>query len=251
MSEIARSGFRNEDWIASEFNNWQNSDWASKWLSIMGYNHPRKICAQTTRKMGYFNKADILVLIDDNVEWLSAKKFTASFNQIDKRWVKKFAKIWKMPDEIIETLKMYCGEEGYRPVDCKANETTVHQHRFLLNEMSTDRQNNIVSFFNKNKKRIIRDVVAGTKRAAARWMLVVEDSNGIPKRSALLPIEVVIQHCVGHVYITERGNLRIGNITVQRKGGDSGKPTAQMLQFKFSPKQLFDLKDGRFCCKVG
>lgn len=64
----------------------------------MGYNRPGKVCAQATRKMGFFNKADVLSLVDDNVEWISTKKFTASFNQIDKRWVRTFAELWNMPD---------------------------------------------------------------------------------------------------------------------------------------------------------
>ena len=45
-----------------------------------------RLCSQTTRKMGFFNKADIIVLVEGNVEWISVKKFTASFNQIDKKW---------------------------------------------------------------------------------------------------------------------------------------------------------------------
>ncbi len=58
------------------------------------------MCAQTTRNIGFFNKADVLVLVDNNVEWVSVKKFTASFNQIDKRRVDEFAKLWHMPDYI-------------------------------------------------------------------------------------------------------------------------------------------------------
>jgi len=37
-----------------------------------------------------------------------------------------------------------------------------------------------------------------------------------------------------------RGNFRIGRITKQRKGGDGGRPTANMLQFKINPAELFD-----------
>lgn len=246
MSEIALSGFRNEDWIVSEFNNWTSSTWALNWLSAMGYDKPKKVCAQTTRKMGFFYKADVLTLIDDNVEWVSVKKFTASFNQIDKNWVKKFADLWNMPNEITETLRMYCGEAGHRPIDStEPITTTTYPHRFLLNELPSDRQAALISFFNKNKRRIVRDVVAGRGKTAARWMLVVEELCGIPKRSALLPVDTVVQHCTGPASITKLGNLKLGRITIQRKGGDSGKSTAQMLQFKFSPKELFEVQGAR------
>ena len=44
----------------------------------------------------------------------------------------------------------------------------------------------------------------------------------------------------GNIEITKRGNFKIGRITMQRKGGDSGRQTAKMLQFKINPAELFD-----------
>ena len=44
----------------------------------------------------------------------------------------------------------------------------------------------------------------------------------------------------GNTTITKQGNIKIGNITVQRKGGDAGRKTSQMLQFKINPCLLFD-----------
>jgi dissimilatory sulfite reductase (desulfoviridin) alpha/beta subunit len=46
----------------------------------------------------------------------------------------------------------------------------------------------------------------------------------------------------GTVVITRNGNLKIGGITMQRKGGDGGRETAKMLQFKINPAKLFDTK---------
>ena len=60
-------------------------------------------------------------------------------------------------------------------------------------------------------------------------------------RWILKPINVVINHFGnGDVIITKQGNIKIGNITMQRKGGDGGRKTAQMLQFKINPAELFD-----------
>ncbi|MCA9037680.1 MAG: hypothetical protein KDA91_21250, partial [Planctomycetaceae bacterium] len=42
----------------------------------------------------------------------------------------------------------------------------------------------------------------------------------------------------GPVTVTPRGSIRIGQITMQRKGGDAGRPTANMLQFKINPALL-------------
>jgi hypothetical protein len=46
----------------------------------------------------------------------------------------------------------------------------------------------------------------------------------------------------GKVEMTRAGNLKIGRVTMQRKGGDGGRETARMLQFKINPVQLFDAK---------
>lgn len=44
----------------------------------------------------------------------------------------------------------------------------------------------------------------------------------------------------GDIRITSQGSLKIGNIGMQRKGGDNGRETAKMLQFKIDPVMLFD-----------
>lgn len=44
----------------------------------------------------------------------------------------------------------------------------------------------------------------------------------------------------GEIIITNRESFRIGKITMQRKGGDGGRNTANMLQFKINPAELFD-----------
>jgi len=43
----------------------------------------------------------------------------------------------------------------------------------------------------------------------------------------------------GEIEITNRGNFKIGRITMQRKGGDGGRDTSKMLQFKVNPIELF------------
>jgi len=46
----------------------------------------------------------------------------------------------------------------------------------------------------------------------------------------------------GKVEISPRGSLKIGKITMQRKGGDGGRETANMLQFKLDPAEIFSIK---------
>ena len=44
----------------------------------------------------------------------------------------------------------------------------------------------------------------------------------------------------GDVCLSPRKSLNIGKILMQRKGGDNGRPTANMLQFKINPVELFE-----------
>lgn len=172
----------------------------------MGHARPKKVCAQATRKMGFFNKADVLVLVDECVEWVSVKKFTASFNQIDKRWVKDFAKMWRMPEDVADSLRMYCGESGFRPAYC-ANPAarTRDGRRFFMDELSDARQKKILSFFGKNRNQIIKDVMAGRGRGAAKWMLLVEGGEGASPKSTLLSMTEAVRHCTGPASITKKG----------------------------------------------
>ena len=59
--------------------------------------------------------------------------------------------------------------------------------------------------------------------------------------STICEIKKVICHYDGPVLITKRGNLKLGKITIQRKGGNGGGKSAQMLQFKFPPMDILQL----------
>lgn len=72
---------------------------------------------------------------------------------------------------------------------------------------------------------------------------MVAQKESVVNRVKLVKIEDAIRYfCEGKVEITSRGNLKIGRITMQRKGGDGGRDTAKQLQFKMNPAELFDVK---------
>ena len=247
MSKIAKSGFITEDQVVYEFHNWHNSKHAKKWLEAMGYFKVKSVNANTTRSMGKNSKADVIVTIKDSNNiiiaiGISIKKFTANFNQIDKRKIDNYQPMWNIPNDVIIILKKYCGQEGYRPKDMNPTPTVIDERRFFLNELTRNEQNKILEFFENNKSLIIKDILKGNEKPYADYMLVIEkDNDAAIKRSAITKIENAIKHYNGLAKITKRGNLRFGKITVQRKGGNNGGVTAQMLQFKFSPKEVFDL----------
>lgn len=91
-----------------------------------------------------------------------------------------------------------------------------------------------------NKALIVSDILKGRGKFAAEWMLVAQKIDN-EARWVLKPINYCLNFFGnGEIVITQRGNFRIGKITMQRKGGDNGRKTANMLQFKLNPAELFD-----------
>jgi hypothetical protein len=66
--------------------------------------------------------------------------------------------------------------------------------------------------------------------------------KAMPKtRWTLRRVEDVVRfYSEGPVTITRGGNLKIGRVTMQRKGGDGGRDTSKMLQFKINPALLLN-----------
>ncbi len=238
-SNTAKNGFKNEDDIAKKFNNWESDIEAQEWLKIMGYNLSEIEKVIAIKLHGY--KTDVQVQITIylkkaiSAENLSIKLVSnpQGFNQIDKRWTDKYVEMWEIPDDITYLLKLFTGE-------IKPEKSNVKdKRRMFLNEMNEDNQNKIIDFFTKNKILIISDIIKGRGLFSAGWMLVSLNIKG-EIYWTLKNINYAMNiFGNGEVKITNKGSLKIGQITMQRKGGDGGRDTANMLQFKINPAILF------------
>jgi len=90
---------------------------------------------------------------------------------------------------------------------------------------------------------IVTDLLKGRGRLSAEWMLVALKLEDIVSWT-LEPISVVLNYFGnGEIKQTTKGSLKIGRITMQRKGGDGGRKSANMLQFKINPVELLGYKD--------
>lgn len=157
------------------------------------------------------------------------------FNQIDKRWIDKYGEMWSIPLDIIKLLKKYTGE--LKP----SIKNPKDPRRTFVDEFSKKDQDILLNWLKKNKTLIVNDLIKGRGKFSAEWMLVAQKTNK-NARWVLKPVNVVLNHFGnGEILITKQGNIKIGNITMQRKGGDGGRKTAQMLQFKINPAELFDI----------
>ena len=153
------------------------------------------------------------------------------FNQIDKRWIE----MWSIPSEITKLLKKYTGELS--PTIKSPKDT----RRTFVNEFSKKNQTILLDWLKKNKTLIVNDIIKGRGKFSTEWMLVAQKTDE-DARWDLKPVNIVLNHFGnGEILITKQGNIKIGNITMQRKGGDGGRKTAQMLQFKINPAELFDI----------
>ena len=238
-SRAAKAGFRNETEIAAKFDDWQRDADARKWLAAMGYEIGEIDVVKATKPHG--EKADVQVRVrtkaGERVEGVSIKLVsnTNGFNQVDKRWLSHYAKLWKMPADVHEGLKLFVGE-------AKPTRSTRTADRMYLNELDAPTRDAIVAFFAKYKDAIVSDILEGDGAFAAKWLMVAYrpavKTRWVLKSSA----DAVKFFAEGPVTITGSGNLKIGRITMQRKGGDGGRETAKMLQFKINPALLFETK---------
>lgn len=238
-SNTAKNGFKNEDEIRDKFNNWRVDVDARVWLAAMNYKVAEIESVAATKPHG--EKADVEVKIKtksgEKVEGISIKLVSSpnGFNQIDKRWLATYAKMWKMPADVAAAFKLFVGE-------VPPNKPSRDAKRMYLNELDPQTQKAVVDFFTANKDEIVSDLFAGDGQHAAGWMMVALKSTDKPRWVIRSSADTIKFFSEGKVEITRTGNLKIGRVTMQRKGGDGGRETAKQLQFKINPVQLFDAK---------
>ncbi|MBP6432655.1 MAG: hypothetical protein KA319_12890 [Ferruginibacter sp.] len=239
-SATAKNGFKNEDDVVAKFNNWQKDIDAQQWLQTMNYNINEIENVLALRLSGYKTdvQAQVTIVLKTAIDVQNIQvKLVSSlkgFNQIDKRWVDTYADLWDMPKSIIKLLKHYTGE--LKPFVKKVKD----KRRMFVNEFSQKEQEVLLLWLKKNKSLIVSDILKGRGQFAAEWMLVAQKVNK-NSRWILRPMNYCLNHYGnGDVTFTPRGNIKIANIGIQRKGGDKGRDTANMLQFKLNPAEIFN-----------
>ncbi|MDW5299428.1 MAG: type II restriction endonuclease [Sedimentibacter sp.] len=239
-SQTAKNGFKNEDDIVAKFNDWKKDKDAQSWLTVMKYKLTEIEFVEAVKISGFKTDVQVQVTIKLkkalDVENLQVKLVSnpKGFNQIDKRWIDKYTEMWNIPLQIISILKRYTGEE--KPTIKKPKD----KRRMFANEFSEDEQKVILKWLKKNQSLIVSDILKGRGKFAAEWMLVAQKGTK-NARWILKPMNFCMNYFGnGEIVITTRGNFKIGRITMQRKGGDGGRDTAKMLQFKINPAELFD-----------
>ena len=239
-SKTAKDGFKNELFVIEIFNQWKTNNIAKKWLIKMNYKLEDIEYVKAIKVKGSY-KADIQIQITiklkEEIDCQNIQVKLVSnpngFNQIDKRWLKKYQELWGIPNNVYKLLQHYTGELQPYKKDTKDN------RRMFINELEIKEQKLILDFLNKNKTLIVSDILKGRGQFSAEWMLVILRLKNETIKWSLEPINYVLNYFGnGDIKITKQGNFKIGKITMQRKGGDNGRETANMLQFKINPTKL-------------
>ncbi|NRA74191.1 MAG: type II restriction endonuclease [Rickettsiales bacterium] len=244
-SRTAKDGFRNERDVINRFNNWQADDLAKSWLIAMNYNLSDIEYVKAVKVKGSY-KSDVQVQINVEVKLkklldiqnLQVKLVSnpRGFNQIDKRWVSKYSVLWTIPERVVKILKCFTGE--IKPYIKNVKD----KRRMFMDEFPVKDQQLVLNFVKENKSLIVSDILKGREKFAAEWMLVILKIGEENIKWSLKPMNFCLNlFGNGDVIITKRGSIKIGAITVQRKGGDGGRKSAQMLQFKINPCLIFDI----------
>ena len=174
-SNIAKNGFKNEDFVVDKFNNWQNDADVQSWLETMQYNLLDIEYVKAVKLHGYKTDVQVQVtiklkeVIDAQNLQVKLVSILTGFNQVDKRWVDTYVKMWDIPEHITTTLKHYTGElEPYI-------ESPKDSRRMFAYEFDEKVQQQLVEWLSNNKFTIISDIIKGRGKFAAEWMLVAHN----------------------------------------------------------------------------
>jgi len=238
-SATARNGFKNEDEIRDKFNNWKSDEDAKVWLATMNHKVVDILSLIAIKPHG--EKSDVQVTIrtksGEFSEGISIKLVSSptGFNQIDKRRLIHYVSMWKIPTDVETALKLFVGETP-------PNKPSRAPNRMFLDELTNTAQKAIIDFFTANRKKIVSDLFKGEGQFDADWVMVALKSTDKTRWVLRTDADTIHFFSEGKVELTRNGNLKIGRITMQRKGGDGGRDTAKMLQFKINPALLFEAK---------
>lgn len=270
-SLIAKSGFKNEEVVVSKFNNYLLDTDAQEWLIYMGYTvseiirlTAKIIPASVKQKVKQhvqtmkLQKADAQISIEIVIEGIvyfeniSIKKSGANFGQIDKRRVQEYQILWGFSEENKNWLELVSGEADLLNNNLSARcQITSNSKKYItFQEIPATEMHDILNFFNANKVRILSDIISGRGGLSADYFLVtVFNENNITGYFISRTIEIINFYNKYDFYLSKGGTtLKIGptggEISLQRKGGDNGRETANRLQFKIKPQSIAEFVAG-------
>jgi hypothetical protein len=237
QSDAARNGRKAEEILAGHI---QSNDDSTKWIV-------EEISENSYSKTGAKHRAGIekpdVVLFDRQsgkdygfISLKCCKDFATAFNQIKRCSLTNFCKEFSAPKSIELILEKY-----------------TYRRKKLLRDGNNYSQNELeelLLFLNKNQKPLLISAFTGqAKQPKANWLLLHQwkfpdwqRNIACRDRSRLISMQEVIATFEDiQATFTKRGTITFGaGVTLQRKGGDNGKESANDLQFKLRIAPLLE-----------
>ena len=162
------------------------------------------------------------------------KDFNTAFNQIKRCSLERFREEFDVPEKVLVILRNY----------------TERKKKLLGENYSEKELACLLDFLNKNRRKLLASAFTGqVKKPKANWLLLHQwtlpnwrKNIGRKAASQLISMQDILNLFDGiEVSFTKRGTITFGaGVTLQRKGGDNGKASANNLQFKLRIKPLRD-----------
>lgn len=224
--KIEAWGLRNEYWAVDQLN---NSIWLrEKIFSKLGY----RIEGLVYKILGT-KKAD---LMDANNLGIQVKASKSNYGQVKRCNLNRFTQLFPQTLEIQYLLKgNFCLPFDNRGICVKNHPRKYFTTQFYQEVQLTD----MLNILENNKRRIIEDVFLGRdkKFLPTLFMVIANSKTLIIWKTS----DIIDQLCLEKWEIGNRGatiQLSSRNFSLQRKGGDSGRKSANDLQFKLRPCHL-------------
>lgn len=234
-SDAARNGREAERILTSYIQNHEDS---TAWIvdEIGEYTY-----AETGAKQrAGIEKPDVVLYVingDHEYAFISlkcCKDFDTAFNQIKRCNLGRFREEFSVPEDVIAILKKY----------------TVGKKKLLTGNYTQSELDRLLEFLNSKRRHLLTSAFTGKrKQIQANWLLhhqwtppdwrkniARKDRSFLISMQKILAIFNEIE-----VTYTKRGTITFGTgVTLQRKGGDKGKDSANDLQFKLRIKPLLE-----------
>ena len=164
------------------------------------------------------------------------KHFDTAFNQIKRCSVMKFREEFGVPEEVITIFKKY----------------TEDKKKLLQGNYSQKELALLLEFLNANRRALLASAFTGkNKQLKANWLLLHQwtppdwrKNIARKDRSVLISMQDILSlFSKINASFTKRGTITFGaGVTLQRKGGDKGKESANDLQFKLRIKPMLETR---------
>ena len=167
---------------------------------------------------------------------IQVKKYAKlpGYNSVGRDTLAQYQAALQIPHDVASLLGFFCGEKSPADYDSAITPRDRKNRRLFLGELKDADREKIRLYFARNPAAIVKRVLLGNSAVAPEWMLIVRQVKSTPEYRLVAMETAIAFFATGPVQMTSGpgGNLAIGNLTMQRKGGDSGDPRPNDLQFK-------------------